>query len=86
MRVPCVLPADSIAPYLACKAALQTALGLGLESLGFPGLGTGTGRVPAERCAFQMRAGIDEVLFGKAPFPGSLGDAARRHEWLAAGG
>ncbi len=48
--------------YLAFRAALRTALKLGLDSLLTPGLCTLTGRMAPVDCARQMRSAWDEVL------------------------
>jgi len=61
MRVPMVV-SHTINPYLATKAALQEALRLGLDSITFPGMGTGTGCVAPNDCAKQMGAAIEDVL------------------------
>src|SRR5262249_9150845 len=62
MRVPMVLPTDTINPYLATRAALLLIRsgqhGNGgvadlVKKVAFPGMGTGVGRVPAKICARQ---------------------------------
>ena len=95
MRVPMVL-ADTVNPYLAARAALLLAkhgqFGHGklagqpisntLKSIAFPGLGTGVGRVPPEKCALQVRTAIQEVVFEEYDFPSSWTDAQMRHQKL----
>lgn len=44
-----------------------------------PGLGTGEGRMPPERCARQMRRAYDVVIEGKLVLKGGLAGAVRDH-------
>ena len=95
MRVPTVLH-DSVNPYLAARAALLlvqhgtftrgTYAGENIadfiDSVAFPGLGTGVGRVGPNTCARQVRAAIDDVLLGRSVFPVSWADAQARHQLL----
>jgi O-acetyl-ADP-ribose deacetylase (regulator of RNase III) len=95
MRVPMVLR-NSVNPYLAARAALllvkHGAFASGhlkgepvasfVDSLAFPGLGTGVGRVGPNTCARQVRAAIEEVIMGKHEFPQSWADAQKRHQQL----
>jgi len=95
MRVPMIL-SETVNPYLAARAALLLikhgtfAIGplkgepvsAGVQSLAFPGLGTGVGRVEPSTCARQVRAAIDEVLLEKDAFPNSWADAQARHQRL----
>jgi len=95
MRVPMIL-SETVNPYLAARAALLLikhgtfAIGplkgepvsAGVQSVAFPGLGTGVGRVEPNTCARQMRAAIDEVLLEKDAFPNSWADAQARHQRL----
>ena len=53
-----------------------------VDSLAFPGLGTGVGRVGPNTCARQVRAAIDAVVLGCEVFPVSWVDAQRRHQGL----
>ncbi|MCS6860551.1 MAG: hypothetical protein NZT92_09565 [Abditibacteriales bacterium] len=55
-----------------------------VQTVAFPGLGTGVGRVPPEVCAPQMRAAIEDVLLDRYEFPVSWMDAQRRHQRLCA--
>lgn len=82
MRVPMVL-GDSINPYLAAKAALSLALDYKLESVAFPGLGTGVGKIPPNICARQMRAAIQEIVLGIERTPPTWKDAVRYHRLLS---
>ncbi len=96
MRVPTILPGDTVSPYLAARAALllvkQGTFTQGtyagekiadyVETIAFPGLGTGVGRVGPNTCAHQMRAAIDAVLLGREVFPISWVDAQQRHQRL----
>ena len=61
MRVPAVI-SHTVNTYLATKAALIEAKKLGLGSITFPGMGTGTGNVSPDSCARQMAVAIDDVL------------------------
>ncbi len=95
MRVPTILR-DSVNPYLAARAALLlvkhgvftggTYVGEKIsdfvDSIAFPGLGTGVGRIGPNTCARQVRAAIDAALLGQETFPTSWADAQRRHQGL----
>ncbi len=95
MRVPTILR-DSVNPYLAARATLLLVKhGIFAEgsyagekitdyvqTLAFPGLGTGVGRVGPNTCAHQMRTAINEVLLGCLTFPVSWVDAHDRHQKL----
>jgi len=91
MRVPMILK-ETVNPYLATRAALLLVKYGALESgkpvkevvqtIAFPGMGTGVGRVTPEVCAKQMRAAIDDVLLGKYKFPTSWFDVQQRHQLL----
>ncbi len=67
MRVPENIR-DTINPYMAMRATLLAVLkfnadhGPRIRTLVVPGLGTGVGRVPAARCASQMRLAYDLVI------------------------
>lgn len=96
MRVPTILPGDTVSPYLAARAALLLVqygtfargtyagekVADYVETLAFPGLGTGVGRVGPSTCARQVRAAIDAVLLGREVFPVSWADAQQRHQGL----
>jgi O-acetyl-ADP-ribose deacetylase (regulator of RNase III) len=98
MRVPMILGRETISPYLAARAVFllvkkgkftqgeHTGQNIAeyVESIAFPGMGTGIGRVPVEVCARQMRAAIDEILLGKFKFPNSWAEASERHQLLYA--
>ena len=95
MRVPMILR-NSVNPYLAARGALLLVkhgrfaggsmkgepVASFVESLAFPGLGTGVGRIGPNTCARQVRAAIEEVLLEKYEFPQSWADAQRRHQQL----
>ena len=95
MRVPTILR-DSVNPYLAARAALllvrhgtftrgtysEERIADFVDSLAFPGLGTGVGRVGPNTCARQVRAAIDAVVLGRESFPMSWADAQTRHQGL----
>jgi O-acetyl-ADP-ribose deacetylase (regulator of RNase III) len=94
MRVPMILT-QTASPYLAARAVLLlvkngdfksgsrrgTSVGDSVRTVAFPGLGTGVGRVPAEVCARQVRAAIEDVR-GQTPFPASWSEAQERHQRL----
>jgi O-acetyl-ADP-ribose deacetylase (regulator of RNase III) len=89
MRVP-MRVADTTNAYLAFRAVIravqafnQTA-GEPILSLLCPGLGTGEGRMPAKRCATQMRAAYDRCLHQPSAIQGGLAHAVREHMRLMA--
>lgn len=95
MRVPMILR-DTVNPYLAARAALLLVrhgvfkagdfVGQPIkdyvETVAFPGLGTGVGQVGPNTCARQVEAAIGEVVCGNADFPRSWVDAQTRHQQL----
>jgi O-acetyl-ADP-ribose deacetylase (regulator of RNase III) len=96
MRVPMILDDDTANPYLAVRAVLlliqSGTFGSGalegeridgtIETVAFPGLGTGVGRVSFETCAKQMRVAIEDVILGQNAFPSSWSEAQERHQRL----
>jgi O-acetyl-ADP-ribose deacetylase (regulator of RNase III) len=95
MRVPMILR-DSVNPYLAARAALLLVkhgtfssgsltgepLVSAVQSIAFPGLGTGVGQVGPATCARQVAAAIEEVILGKGSYPATWADAQARHQLL----
>jgi O-acetyl-ADP-ribose deacetylase (regulator of RNase III) len=95
MRVPTILR-DSVNPYLAARAALLLVkhgvfaggalagepVSRVVETVAFPGLGTGVGRVGPDTCARQVRAAIEQVALGRSSFPASWLEAQERHQLL----
>lgn len=95
MRVPMIL-AHSINPYLAARAVLLLIkhgtfasgslkgepVASFVDSVAFPGLGTGVGRIGANTCARQVRAAIEDVILEEHQFPQSWADAQKRHQQL----
>jgi O-acetyl-ADP-ribose deacetylase (regulator of RNase III) len=95
MRVPMILR-NSVHPYLACRAALLLVkhgrfaagphagqpISAVVDTIAFPGLGTGVGQVAPNTCANQMRAAIEEVVVAPPPFPRSWAEAQARHQRL----
>ena len=95
MRVPMILD-DTVNPYLAARAALLLIkhgefptgtlegeqISDGVKSVAFPGLGTGVGRVPPEKCALQVRTAIKECILDEYEFPTSWADAQMRHQQM----
>ncbi len=95
MRVPMIL-SDTVNPYLAARAALLLVregvfksgeragepIREHVETVAFPGLGTGVGRVGPNTCARQVRAAIEEIVCGEYEFPRTWSDAQTRHQML----
>lgn len=95
MRVPMVLR-NSVNPYLAARAVLHLIkygvfcygsykgepISNFVESVAFPGLGTGVGQIGPNTCARQVRAAIEKVILEKNEFPLSWADAQARHQSL----
>lgn len=81
MRVPMILPKDTINPYLATLAALNCATEHKLKSVAFPGMGGGVGRVKPDIVAHQM-ASAYEAWKGFVAYPKSWIEASKRHQWL----
>jgi len=78
MRTPAMLSINSINCYLSTKAALQIAnLEPRIETIVFPGMGTGIGKVTFENCANQMKAAIENVLINPLAFPTSMWEASK---------
>ena len=96
MRVPMILPGDTVNPYLAARAALLLVMhdrfadgpfagewiASVVRNIAFPGLGTGVGGVVSHGCARQVRAAIVDVVLGQRTFPATWGDAQSRHQAL----
>jgi len=95
MRVPEMLPRDTVNPYLATRAALwlltggsiteagvQTPLSGLVGSVAFPGMGTGIGGVSHARCAWQMRQAILDVLIEPVGIPQDWDEATDRFHVL----
>ncbi|OYT73862.1 MAG: Appr-1-p processing protein [Chloracidobacterium sp. CP2_5A] len=98
MRVPMAL-GDTVNVYLAARAVLLLIkhgvmpagalagepVAAAVQSVAFPGLGTGVGQVSPNACAHQMRAAIEEVALGRGQYPRSCAEARERHQRLCAG-
>ena len=83
MRVPMMLPSDSVNIYLATRAALLAARQNNrINRIGFPGMGTGIGRVPAAVCAAQMRQAVEDIVLERYRMPTSWAEASERHQLL----
>lgn len=96
MRVPMVLGPQTVNPFLATRAVLLLVkhgvfrsgefagkrISELVQTIAFPGLGSGVGQVPAEICARQMRAAIEEILFDRYREPTSWAEAGERHQLL----
>jgi O-acetyl-ADP-ribose deacetylase (regulator of RNase III) len=95
MRVPMIL-AETVNPYLAARAVLLLIrhgivpsgilagepVASAVQTVAFPGLGTGIGRVGPNTCAHQMRAAIEEVILERGDFPRTWAEAQQRHQLL----
>lgn len=86
MRVPMDVSATANA-YLAFRAILLEAQRFrsgskSVTSIACPGLGTGEGRMPPDRCAIQMRAAYDACILGRKLTDGGLAAAVRHHQHL----
>jgi len=96
MRVPMILK-DTVNPYLAARAVLLLIhrgtipsgplagepASAAVQSVAFPGLGTGVGRVGPNTCARQVRVAIEEVIAARGgDYPRTWADAQQRHQKL----
>jgi O-acetyl-ADP-ribose deacetylase (regulator of RNase III) len=96
MRVPMILN-ETVNPYLAARAVLLLIqrgtvpsgpltgepAPIAVQSVAFPGLGTGIGRVDPSTCARQVRAAIEEVvLIRGGDYPSNWAEAQQRHQRL----
>lgn len=87
MRVPMKV-ADTANAFLAFKAVLQTVQLFNrteprkITSILCPGLGTGEGKVPPERCAYQMLKAYEICICGEVETRGGLAQAVRNHQDL----
>lgn len=95
MRMPSALPPDTVNPYLATRAVLllwKYGVAAGpagdepvsslIQTVAFPGMGTGIGGVPPRLCARQMREAFDDVLYRPCGLPQSWDEATDRHHVL----
>jgi O-acetyl-ADP-ribose deacetylase (regulator of RNase III) len=97
MRVPMVLH-ESVNAYLAARAVLLLVLkgrfpdgrrqGQPItdvvQTVAFPGLGTGVGRMKPRICARQVRRALDDILLEEYTLPPTWEAALRRHHLLLA--
>ena len=82
MRVPMDV-SKTVNAYLAFRGVLRAVAQRGdISSIACPGLGTGEGRMPVERCAAQMRYAYDVVVRRQLETQGGLAGAVRNHMWL----
>lgn len=84
MRVPMILPKDTINPYLATKAILNCVINNNnlfskINTITIPGLGTGVGRVDYAMCARQMRIAYEDIFVNEIKFPNSWRSAQLKH-------
>jgi O-acetyl-ADP-ribose deacetylase (regulator of RNase III) len=87
MRVPQNV-AETPNAYLAFRAVLRAARAheragaRPMKSILCPGLATATGRMPPERCAFQMAIAYREIVLGERSRPDSLFECLDAHAQL----
>ncbi|MEG3861059.1 macro domain-containing protein [Microcoleus sp. herbarium12] len=91
MRVTTVLP-ETVNVYLATRAVLNlvkfgtvpdgTPVKHIIETIAIPWLGTGTGEVPPELYANQMKVALQDILLSQYKFPESWQEAQKNHELL----
>lgn len=95
MRVPMPLN-ESVNPYLSARAVFllikygkfSTGQYEGkrisdcVDTVAFPGLGTGTGGINSNICARQVRAAINDILLEQYKMPKSWAEASERHQLL----
>lgn len=95
MRVPMILPDDTVHPYLAARAVfLLIAQGTiqlhgdkvptseAIQSVAFPGLGTGVGNVDPEICARQICQAIEHHVLGEPPVFSTWLEAQSAHQQM----
>lgn len=95
MRVPMILR-DSVNPYLAARAVFLLIkygvffdgkfkgepINKFVQSVAFPGLATGVGKIGFNTCAKQMRRAIEDFVLDRNTFPQSWVDASAKHQEL----
>ena len=95
MRVPMILK-DSVNPYLAARAVFLLIkhgkffsgncqgekISDFVQSVAFPGLATGIGRIGFNTFARQMQKAIEDFVLDKKDFPVSWVDASEKHQEL----
>jgi O-acetyl-ADP-ribose deacetylase (regulator of RNase III) len=91
-----VLGPETVNPYLSARAVFLlirhgtfssgeragASIADHVQSVAFPGMGTGVGRVPFAVCARQLRAAAEDVLVQRKPFPQTWAEASERHQLL----
>lgn len=84
MRVP-MRVAETVNAYLAFRAVIRAVQVFNqfakqpIRTILCPGLGTGEGRMPAQRCGAQMRAAYQRCLHESSEIKGGLAHAVRGH-------
>lgn len=95
MRVPMVLK-DSVNAYLAIRASIllvkSGTFGSGpnrgeplnkhIDTVAFPGMGTGVGQLSPSVCAHQFRTAIEHFVLGNYVAPKTWADASEQHQLL----
>jgi O-acetyl-ADP-ribose deacetylase (regulator of RNase III) len=82
MRVPMILPKDSVNIYLASKAIFDIVKKNNIQTVSISGLGTGVGQVPHDICARQMRQAYDDIFVNNNQFPNTWDGAQVKHQLL----
>ncbi len=87
MRVPMILPKDTVNPYLAARAVLKSAGFVSRSqyrdaTIAMPGLGTGIGQVSPDMCARQVLAAINAFCKGFSRVPDTCVKAMMNHQDL----
>ena len=87
---------DSVNPYLAARSVFLLIkygrfdsgilkgekIADAVQTVAFPGLGTGVGKIDFNTCAKQVRQAIEEVILDRSSFPRSWLEAQRNHQSL----
>jgi O-acetyl-ADP-ribose deacetylase (regulator of RNase III) len=95
MRVPMNLQ-ETVNPYLAARAIFLLMMNGSFKSgeftgqkisdrintIAFPGLGTGVGKVSYNICAHQVRSAINDILLKQYRMPQSWAEASEKHQLL----
>lgn len=95
MRVPMILH-DTVNPYLAARAVFVLAkhknflngkfknqpIADHIQTIAFPGLGTGVGKVGFNTCARQVRQAVDDIILENYEMPKSWAEASEKHQLL----
>lgn len=88
MRIPMVLPENSINVYLSTMAVLNSIENFNkdqikIKSVAMPFMGTGVGGMKYTTASRQMRIAYDDIILGKLTFPEDLGEAIEKERILS---